>query len=132
MGKPNLGQAMPSNGAYSSDVKYVKNLKSVLKVLTVNVRGVECVGRLDQIQQLLVKNLVSVAVLTETETTHLTAASSNINGFKAFCPPTCVTGPPGKEVGVILLISEKLASASKPRPDLNSNDTIQTVWTITY
>ena len=79
LGKPNIGQIMPSNGAYPSDVKNVTDLKSVLKVLTVNVRGVECVGRLDQIQILLVKNLVSVAVLTETETNHLTAESSNID-----------------------------------------------------
>ena len=122
MGKPNLGQAMPSNGAYSSDVSGVtdfkdaqnvfdihnvykpKETKNILKILSVNVRGIECSGRLDQIRDLLVKHLVSVAVITETETTHNIAETTNIDGFKVFCPPGTVTGPKDKEVGVILMI----------------------------
>ena len=102
--------------------------KDLLNVLAVNVQGIECYGRLDQVQILLVNNLVSVAVLTETETTHSIAESSNIEGFRAYCPPTCVIGPIGKEVGVMLMISNKLSSATKPRPDINGNDSIQTVW----
>ena len=101
--------------------------KNLLNVLAVNVQGIECYGRLDQVQILLVNNLVSVAVLTETETTHSIAESSNIEGFRAYCPPTCVIGPIGKEVGVMLMISNKLSSATKPRPDINGNDSIQTV-----
>jgi hypothetical protein len=69
-----------------------------------------------------------VAVLTETETSHSIAETTNIEGFKAFCPPNSVTGPPGKEVGVILMISNKLAASAKPRPDINGDDTVQTIW----
>ena len=92
----------------------LKGLLNFLKVLAVNVRGIECYGRLDQIRILLVKHMVSVAVLTETETNHSIAETTHIDGFKAFCPPATVTGPSGKEVGVILMISNRLLSASKP------------------
>ena len=69
-----------------------------------------------------------MAVLTETETSHSIAETTSIEGFKAFCPPNSVTGPPGKEVGVILMISNKLAASAKPRADINGNDTVQTIW----
>ena len=67
-------------------------------------------------------------MLTETETSQSTAASANIEGCKPFCPPASVTGPSGKEVGVIMMLSDNLISYSKPRPDINGKDTIQTVW----
>ena len=53
---------------------------------------------------------------------------TTITRTKYHCPPPCVTGPHGKECGVILMISNKLSSAAKPRPDLNGNDSVQTVW----
>ena len=118
---------MPGNGDCSTDVPNIKSPQA-LNVLTANIRGIECYGRLDQIRILLVKHNVSVAVLTETETSHTVAETTNIEGFKAFCPPASVTGPSGKEVGVTMLISNELTSVSKPRPDINCNDTIQTVW----
>ena len=52
-----------------------------------------------------------------------------MEGFRALCPPATVTGPPGKEVGVIMMISDDLASSSKQRPDINGSDSVQTVWT---
>ena len=88
---------------------------NTLKVLALNIRGIECAGRLDQIQTLLIKHSIAVAVLTETETSHSIAETTNTENFKSFCPPTCVTGPHGKEVGVILMVSNKLSSASKRR-----------------
>ena len=45
----------------------------------------------------LLKYNVSIAVLTETETSHSFAESTNIEGFKSFCPPSCVTGPSGND-----------------------------------
>ena len=102
--------------------------ESSLRILAVNIRGIECYGRLEQIRILLIKHQASVAVLTETETSHSIAETTNIEGFKAFCPPTSVTGPLGKEVGVILMISDKLAAAAKPRPDINGDDSVQTIW----
>ena len=101
---------------------------SKLNVLTINVCGIECNGRIEQIRLLLVKYEVSIAILSETETTHSFAATTNMEGFKAFVPPSCVTGPPGKEVGVIILISEALASSAKLRPDINDRDSVQTLW----
>ena len=110
------------------EVPKLKNSLQALNILAANIRGIECYGRLNQIQILLVKYNVSVAVLTETETSHTVAETTNIEGFKAFCPPASVTGPPGKEVGVTMMISNDLTSVSKPRPDINCNDTIQTIW----
>ena len=52
-----------------------------------------------------------------------------MEGFRALCPPKTVTGPPGKEVGVIMMVSADLASSSIQRPDINDADTVQTVWT---
>ena len=102
----------------SADIN-VQNDTNLLKVLSVNIRGIECSGRLDQIRHLLVKHSVSGAVLTETETTHEITETTNIDGFRSFCPPSCVTGPQGKEVGVTLMISDELSSSSKPRTDIN-------------
>ena len=99
-----------------------------MKVITINVCGIECTGRLEEIRILLVKYDVDVAILSETETSHSLAATTSVEGYKAFCPPKCVTGPPGKEAGVIVLISQNLASSCKLRPDINGSDTIQTVW----
>ena len=84
-----------SNGTCKTNVFNVNTLKNVLRILAVNIRGIECVGRLDQIQTLLIKHQVSVAVLTETETTQSIAETTNIDGFQAFCSPTSVYGPPG-------------------------------------
>ena len=67
-----------------------------------NVRGLMCYGRLEQIRILLEKHSISVAVLSETETSYSIAERTNIDGFKAFCPPASVTGPPKKEVGLPL------------------------------
>ena len=117
-----------SNRAPTIDVSNIRISESVLKVLTVNIRGIECYGRLDQVQLLLVKHLVSVAALTETETSHSIAQTTHVKGFKAFCPPSSVTGPQSKEVGVILMIDDSLASDCKPRPEINGTDTVQTVW----
>ena len=99
-----------------------------LNVIAVNVCGNECNSRLEEIRLLLVKYNVDIAILSETETSHAYAPTTNIDGFKSFCPPKYVTGPSGKEVGVIVLVSEKLASTCKIRPDINGSDTVQTVW----
>ena len=106
----------------------MKNLEPISRILAVNVRGIECNGRLEQIRVLLTKHHASVAVLSETETSHSIAETTSIEGFKAFCPPNFVTGPPGKEVGVILMISDKLAASARPRPDINGDDSVQTIW----
>ena len=49
--------------------------------------------------------------------------------FSVFCPPTVVTGPLNKEVGVLMMVSSDLATSAKPRHDINEKDTVQTVWT---
>ena len=103
-------------------------MKNLLNVIAINVCGIECSGRLEEIRLLLVKYGVDVAILSETETSHSLAATTNLEGYKAFCPQNSVTGPPGKEAGVIVLVSEKLASSCKLRPDINGLDTVQTVW----
>ena len=113
-----------NKGAMSMDLK-----NSDLNVLTINVRGVECNGRLEQVRLLLLKNQVSVAIITEAETTHAYAQTTHMDGFTAFCPPVSVTGPPGKECGVIMMIENNHASSAKLRPDINGIDTVQTVWT---
>ena len=78
---------------------------------------------------LLKKYQASLAILTETETNQSYAKTTNLEGFRAFCPPMCVSGPSaGKEVGVIMMVSNNLASSSIPRPDINGNDSVQTVW----
>ena len=92
-----------------------------LKVLAVNVHGIK--NKHLHVLNLLNKNKCSLAVLSEVETTHQKAATSHMEGFCAFCPPTTVTGPPDKEVGVLMLISNNLASSAKPRPDINAMDT---------
>ena len=102
---------------------------SNLKVLTVNVRGIESNGKLEQIRLLLTKHEASIAVITETETTHTYASTTHMEGWKAFCPPESVTGPQNKEAGVIMMVANELASVSKKRPDINGNDSVQTVWT---
>ena len=94
-----------------------------LNILTINVRGIESNGRLEQIRLLLIKNNAKIAVLSETETTHSYASTTNIEGWRAFCPPECVSGPSGKEV-----VANDIASASIKRPDINGTDTVQTVW----
>ena len=88
-----------------------------------------CQGRPEQVRLLLNKYKASLAILSETETTHAYAATCHMEGFRAFCPPTSVTGPQNKEAGVIMMVSEDLASASIQRPDINGSDTVQTVWT---
>ena len=113
MGKqPVTKEDADSYGNCQSDVSNVNSCESNLKVLTVNIQGLECFGRLEQIRTLLVKHSVSVAVVTETETSHSIAETSNIEGFKAFIPPKSVTGPLKKEVGVIVMISNELSLAT--------------------
>ena len=41
------------------------NTTSTLNVLTINVRGIECNGRIEQVRSLLVKYQISIAVLSE-------------------------------------------------------------------
>ena len=77
----------------------------------------------------MIKHKVPIAILSETETTHTYAKTTHMEGFRALCPPATVTGPPDKEVGVIMMVSDDLASSSIPRPDINGSDTVQTVWT---
>ena len=100
---------------------------SNLNVLALNVRGIMCHGRSEQVRLLLIKHKISIAVLSETETTHAYSATTHMEGFRALCPPTTVTGPPGKEVGVIMMVSADLASSSIQRPDINGSDTVLTV-----
>jgi hypothetical protein len=88
-----------------------------------------CHGRSEQVRLLMIKHKVSIAILSETETTHTYSATTHMEGFRALCPPTTVTGPPGKEVGVIMMVSADLASSAIQRPDINGSDTVQTVWT---
>ena len=98
-----------------------------LKILAVNVQGLE--NKHLQVHNLLCKYNTSVAILSEVETTHGQAATANMQGFRVFCPPTVVTGPPNKEVGVVMMVSNDLAASAKPRYDINYTDTVQTVWT---
>ena len=100
-----------------------------MKILALNVRGIECNGRTDQIQILLKKYQVSVAILSECETNHDYASTTHLEGYRAFCPPRSVSGPSGKECGVIMMVSTDLASSSILRPDINGKDTVNTVWT---
>jgi hypothetical protein len=88
-----------------------------------------CHGRSEQVRLLMIKHQVSIAILSETETTHTYSATTHMEGFRALCPPKTVTGPPGKEVGVIMMVSADLASSAIQRPDINGSDTVQTVWT---
>ena len=72
---------------------------------------------------------VDIAILSETETSHSFAATTNLEGYKkSFCPPSSVKGPPGKETGVIIMVSRKLTSSWKLRPEINGSDTVKTVW----
>ena len=84
-----------------------------------------CHGRSEQARLLMIKHKASIAVLSETETTHSYSATTHIEGFRALCPPKTVTGPPGKEVGVIMMVSD-LGLSSIQRPDINGADTVQT------
>ena len=102
---------------------------SILKILALNVRGIMCHGRSEQARLLMIKHKASIAILSETETTHTYAKTTHMEGFRALCPPSTVTGPPDKEVGVIMMVSDDQASSSIPRPDINGSDTVQTVWT---
>ena len=88
-----------------------------------------CHGRSEQARLLMIKHKASIAILSETETTHAYSATTHMEGFRALCPPTTVTGPRGKEVGVIMMVSADIAASSIQRPDINGSDTVQTVWT---
>jgi hypothetical protein len=116
-------------GDTGSDESGSRLINSDLNVLALNVRGIMCHGRSEQVRLLMIKHKVSVAILSETETTHSYSATTHMEGFRALCPPTTVTGPPGKEVGVIMMVSADIASSSIQRPDINGSDTVQTVWT---
>lgn len=94
--------------------------------MAVNVQGLQ--NKHLHVLNLMTKCKTSNAILSEVETTHGKAATSHMNGYRAFCPPSTVTGPPEKEVGVLMLISDSLATSAKPRPDINCKDTVQTVW----
>ena len=83
----------------------------LINILALNVRCIMCQGRPGQVRLLLNKYKASVAILSETETTHDYAATCHMEGFRAFCSPISVTGPQNKEAGVIMMVSEDLASA---------------------
>ena len=100
-------------------------INSDLNVLAVNIRGIMYHGRSEQDHLLIIKHKVLIAILSETETTHSYSATTHIEGFRALCPPKTVTGPPGKEVGVIMMVSD-LGLSSIQRPDINGADTVQT------
>jgi hypothetical protein len=59
---------------------------SNLNVLALNVRGIMCHGRSEQVRLLMIKHKVSVAILSETETTHTYSATTHMEGFRALCP----------------------------------------------
>ena len=82
--KGDMQQHVASVHGKESCSSKVNSIKNMLKVLAVNVRGIECFGRLDQVKILLDKYSVSVALLTVTETTHSMAQTTDIEGFKAF------------------------------------------------
>ena len=65
----------------------------LINILALNVRCIMCQGRPGQVRLLLNKYKASVAILSETETTHDYAATCHMEGFRAFCPPTSVTVP---------------------------------------
>ena len=69
---------------YEGKKPFKCHIENDLRVLAINICGIECYERLDQIGILLLKHLVSVAVLTVTETSLSIAETSNIEGFKAF------------------------------------------------
>ena len=123
------GKNYGNNFAKSNDHKIsVHERKQPFNVVAINVFGIECNGLLEEIRLLLNKYKVDIAILSETETTHSLALTTNIEGFKVFCPPLSVTGPPGKEVVVLVMVSQDLAASCKVRPDINDIDTVQTVW----
>ena len=83
---------------------------SKLKFIAVNVENLQ--NKHVHVLNLLKKFDCSLAVLSEVETSHSYAATAHMEGFRAFCPPTTVTGPPGKEVGVIMMVANKLAKVA--------------------
>ena len=111
-----------------SSVHEVKN-QPYLNIITLNVCGSKSHGRIDQVKNLLLKYKVSIAVLTETEVSHEMAKTFNIEGYTVYCPPSFTTGPKGKEAGLIMLVSNDIASSIILRHDLNNEvDTIPTLW----
>ena len=82
--------------------------------------GLKSYGRIDQVRNLLLQHEISIAVLTETEVSHELAKTFNMEGFTAFCPPPFTTGPIGKEAGLVILVSNDIASSIILRHDLNN------------
>ena len=99
-----------------------------LNVLTLNVCGLKSYGRIDQVHHLLLKYQVSVAVLTETEVSHDIAKSFSVEGYIVFCPSSTTTGPRGKEAGLIILVSNDVATFTIAGSDISKSDSILTIW----
>ena len=102
--------------------------QNVLNILTLNVCGLKSFGSIDQVRNLLLKYQISVAVLTETEVSHEIAKTFNIEGFTVFCPPPFTTGPRGKEAGLIILVSNEIATCTFARSDIKKEDSIPSIW----
>ena len=90
--------------------------------------GLKSYGRIDQVHHLLLKYQVSVAVLTETEVSHDIAKSFSVEGYIVFCPSSTTTGPRGKEGGLIILVSNDVATFTIAGSDISKSDSILTIW----
>ena len=90
--------------------------------------GLKSYGRIDQVHHLLLKYQVSVAVLTETEVSHDIAKSFSVEGYIVFCPSSTTTGPRGKEAGLIILVSNDVATFTIAGSDISKSDSIPTIW----
>ena len=104
-----------SLSAHIASVHEGKKGKDNLKILAINVQGIE--NKHLQIHNLVSKYKCSIAVHSEVETLHDNATTAHMQDFQAFCPPKTVTGPPGKETGVLMMVSNTLAASAKPRPE---------------
>ena len=82
---PKRTKKVDSSSSESVSNPNTKNLKDCnLNILTLNVRGIQCNGRLDQVELLLKKYQASLAILTETETNQSYAKTTNLEGFYSF------------------------------------------------
>ena len=69
-------------GSGESDFRLIN---SNLNALAINVRGIMCHGRSEQVRLLMIKHKILIAILSEKETTHAYAATTKrrVSGLSA-------------------------------------------------
>ena len=99
-----------------------------INVLTLNVCRLNSYSRIDQVHNLSLWYEITVAVLTKTEISHDIASIFNIEGYSVICASPFTTGPRGKEAGLIILVSNDIATYTIARSDIHDkSDTISTI-----